>query len=175
MASQMHHGKLLPPGHKAEENYACGLDKFKPEWIATLDDGSPAEIKGGHYIHNLSNPDMREWWIDVATNTSLGDNVAVGPIPQQRGGKTRGGREGERKREKEREEREGGGARTRAQALLQHESHLLATIATRSLLPPPSVSLSSSGYFCRQLVGCSTCVGKCGAGQGHGGGTASTP
>ena len=76
-ANQIHHGADRPPGCLAESNYLCGLDRFKPEWRATTDNGTDLTTGGGkYYVHNLSNPGCRKWWVGVVTNASLGDNVA---------------------------------------------------------------------------------------------------
>jgi len=76
-ANQIHHGADLPPGNTPETNYMCGLDRFRPEWRATMDDGTPLTTHGGRqYVHNLSNPDCRDWWVGVVTNANLGSNVA---------------------------------------------------------------------------------------------------
>ena len=76
-ANQIHHGADLPPGNRPETNYMCGLDHFLPEWRATADDGTPLTVHdGAQYVHNLSNPACRKWWVDTITNTSLGSNVA---------------------------------------------------------------------------------------------------
>ena len=53
-ANQLHHGAMRPPGNGPESNYLCGLDRFKPEWRATMDNGTTIGRK--EYIHNLSNP-----------------------------------------------------------------------------------------------------------------------
>jgi hypothetical protein len=75
-ANQLHHGAMLPPGRRPEQNYLCGLDLFKPEWRATLPNGSAATAHGGnYYLHNLTNPDVRRWWVGVVANGSLGQNV----------------------------------------------------------------------------------------------------
>tara|TARA_B110000208_G_scaffold90349_1_gene113848 strand:+ start:6004 stop:7356 length:1353 start_codon:yes stop_codon:yes gene_type:complete len=75
-ANQIHHGALLPPGQKPESQYLCGLDNFKPEWIATWDNGTRATVHGGkNYVTNLSIPAARKWWIDVISNSTMGKNV----------------------------------------------------------------------------------------------------
>lgn len=75
-ANQIHHGMLVPPGGRPDSNYLCGLDGFDVAWIATADDGSKLTVHNGkQYVHNLSNPECRRWWIGVITNRTLGDNV----------------------------------------------------------------------------------------------------
>ena len=78
-ANNIHHGALVPPAAArpdAPGSYLCGLDNFKPEWRATYDNGTAYTVHGGtQYVHNLSIPAARAWWIDVITNRSLGDNV----------------------------------------------------------------------------------------------------
>lgn len=75
MANNIHHGSLVPPTGKQDSNYECGLDNFKLEWVATLDDGTPITDKGKYYMHNLSNPDCRAWWLNTVTNSTMGENV----------------------------------------------------------------------------------------------------
>ena len=75
-ANQLHHGSLVPPGASADTQYLCGLDNFKPEWIATTDNGTRATAHAGkQYIQNLSNPAARRWWLGVVSNETLGQNV----------------------------------------------------------------------------------------------------
>ena len=47
MASNIHHGSLVPRGARPDTSALCGLDNFKEEWIATLDNGSYVTIHGG--------------------------------------------------------------------------------------------------------------------------------
>jgi hypothetical protein len=75
MANNLHHGAMKPPGQGPDKNYKCGLDNFKAEWRRTYDNGTVYTSKGKNYVHNLSNPECRKWWVDVVTNKTLGDNV----------------------------------------------------------------------------------------------------
>ena len=75
-ANQLHHGADVPPGEKPPgPGYMCGLDNFKPEWRSTYDNGS-AYVTHGTYVHNLSIPAARAWWLGIVTNATLGQNVA---------------------------------------------------------------------------------------------------
>ena len=75
-ANQIHHGALVPPGERPDTQYLCGLDLFREEWIATMDNGTKVTVHGGkQFVHNLSIPAVRQWWIDVVTNETLGTNV----------------------------------------------------------------------------------------------------
>lgn len=65
----------------------CGLDRFKMEWATTFANGTavpflipedylpPGNLRNPHYMHNLSIPAVRDWWVGVVTNASLGGNV----------------------------------------------------------------------------------------------------
>ena len=78
-ANQLHHGADVPPGAKPDTpgSYMCGLDNFQPEWRATYDNGTAYTTHGGtQYVHNLSIPAARAWWLRVVTNATLGPNVA---------------------------------------------------------------------------------------------------
>jgi len=76
MANNMHHGALVPPGERPDSHYLCGLDLFKKEWIATMDNGSyVTDGRGKKYTHNLSNPECRKWWLATVSNKTLGENV----------------------------------------------------------------------------------------------------
>ena len=92
-ANNIHHGALLPPAHGSARSegagsYMCGLDHFKLDWATTYDNGTrvsfliPEDLpplgnntRNPHYMHNLSIPAVRDWWVDVITNKSLGTNV----------------------------------------------------------------------------------------------------
>ena len=75
-ANSIHQGADNPRGANGT-NYLCGLDRFKPEWRATDDNGVPLTTHhGAQYVHNLSNPAARAWWVGVITNETLGHNVA---------------------------------------------------------------------------------------------------
>lgn len=78
MANQLHHGAMRPAGSADEAGYKCGLDNFRPEWRVTYDNGTVYRSKTGRaaqYLHNLSDPAAREWWLGVVMNNSLGPNV----------------------------------------------------------------------------------------------------
>ena len=75
MANNIHHGSVVPPAGSHDTNYKCGLDRFKMEWAATLDDGTPITDKGKYYMHNLSNPNCRAWWIATVANATMGSNI----------------------------------------------------------------------------------------------------
>jgi hypothetical protein len=78
-ANQLHHGADVPAGARPDRpgSYMCGLDHFRPAWRATYDNGTAYTEHGGtQYVHNLSIPAARAWWVGVLTNASLGANVA---------------------------------------------------------------------------------------------------
>ena len=78
-ANQMVHSRnpaLLPPGNRPETLLPCGLENVKREWLATYDNGTLYDNKGHSYMHNLSIPAMRQQWLDVILNKTLGDHVA---------------------------------------------------------------------------------------------------
>ena len=61
-ANQIHHGALVPPGERPDTQYLCGLDRFREEWIATMDNGTKLTVHGGkQFVHNLSIPAVRQW------------------------------------------------------------------------------------------------------------------
>ena len=81
-ANQLHHGALVPPGAEPDAQGLCGLDNFRAEWIATTNDGarltahpSARAPHGAQYVHNLSIPAMRRWWVATISNATLGENV----------------------------------------------------------------------------------------------------
>lgn len=75
-ANQLHHGADVPPPETPPPpGYMCGLDGFRPEWRATYDNGT-AYVTHRTYVHNLSIPAARAWWLGVVTNKSLGAHVA---------------------------------------------------------------------------------------------------
>ena len=94
-ANNIHHGALLPPAPpkftpRAEGtgSYMCGLDHFQLDWATTYDNGTrvsfliPEDLpplgnntRNPHYMHNLSMPPVRDWWVSVITNETLGKNV----------------------------------------------------------------------------------------------------
>ena len=92
-ANNIHQGALLPgipsrPNRtSAPGNYMCGLDRFKKEWATTYANGTavsflipedylpPGNLRNPHYMHNLSIAAVRDWWVGIITNETLGKNV----------------------------------------------------------------------------------------------------
>jgi hypothetical protein len=67
---------LHPAGGRVETLLPCGLENLQRSMLATTDDGALYVQKSHAYFHNLSDPGMRQQWLGVITNKSLGSHVA---------------------------------------------------------------------------------------------------